>query len=86
MQQHLLLHDLTSWWPATDHDCHVGNCFALENQEIATGVGVKWKGQCLLLTAGTPGFRIETTLKFLRDNEVRLDLTAQVDSIPRFPA
>src|SRR5439155_1042620 len=37
----------------------------LENQEIATGVGVKWKGQYLLLTAGhVVDYCPEDTLRF----------------------
>lgn len=38
----------------------------VENQEIATGVGVKWKGQYLVLTAGhVVDYCPEDTLRFL---------------------
>lgn len=37
----------------------------VENQEIATGVGVKWKGQHLILTAGhVVDYCPEDTLRF----------------------
>src|SRR5437016_4133854 len=37
----------------------------IENQELATGVGVKWKGQYLLLTAGhVVDYCPEDTLRF----------------------
>src|SRR5437660_8349826 len=38
----------------------------VKNQEIATGVGVKWKGQYLILTAGlVVDYCPEDTLRFL---------------------
>jgi hypothetical protein len=39
--------------------------YGVENQELATGIGVKWKGQYLLLTAGhVVDFCPEDTLRF----------------------
>ncbi len=47
----------------------------IENQELATGVGVKWNGQYLLLTAGhVVDHCQEDTLRFFlpaRENPVR---------------